>query len=548
MVEETSAMANKRCYLMAMVMAMAIFTGCDNSPTLEPTTARTAATLKGTFYTESPDDLIFPVKVLFAIDCSGSMGAAGEGSDPTNQRLAATWEFVERYNGYPNVSFEIMLWNQSVFRTTYADGEPGFTKDGGDIQSVLANVNNTGTTDYVGTIEQIHQDIYRDIQNVDNRDSLVRTKYIVIFFSDGLDNVPNSDEPRVNETLNAIDELVEMAVEEGVGSFAFHTFFLDGIEMSDADRQDCVDIMQEMAETGHGQFRTFQNASTIDFISIVDMRLTAEYEVKYMVAYNFNVVPGVETLYIDSDGDGLSDEEERHPLSPTWPATDPYQADTDGDGLSDFCELKLDNGNRDFDPTEFAPVCTDYLLPDGTYPDRDYDGLNDCEEYWKGTNAFHPDTDHDGIPDAVEFYAGTNPLENNIDADRDFDGTDDWLEVMRHTNVTANDPKVRSRWAYNYNVVDLGIDPQMMYDGAVANMRRYDFNISNISVMNTRGSSVAGQRALSPGDNVIRLFIAQVPEDMPDQLPVFRVADVVINYSSDIRSVRLYPADFQLLE
>ncbi len=383
-----------------------------------------------------------------------------------------------------------MLWNQSVFRTTYADGDPGFTKDTNEIQSVLANVNNTGTTDYVGTIDQIYRDIYRDIQNTDNHDSLVRTKYIVIFFSDGLDNVPNSDQPRVNQTINAIEELVDMTVEAGVGSFAFHTFFLDGIEMSEDDHDDCVEIMQEMAETGHGQFRTFQNAGTIDFISIVDMRLTAEYEVKYLVAYNFNVVPGVDTLLIDSDGDGLSDAEERHPTSATWPATDPMLADTDGDGLSDFCELKLDNGNRDLDPTVFNQVCTDYLLPDGTYPDRDYDGLNDCEEYWKGTNAFHPDTDYDGIPDSVEFYAGTNPLENNTELDRDFDGDVDWFEVQRHTNVLANDPKVRARWSYNYDIVDLGIDPQMMYDGAIANMRRYDFNISNISVMNGLGSYV----------------------------------------------------------
>jgi hypothetical protein len=542
-------MANKKIiYLLAMVVAMAVLGACDNSPDLELTTTRTAATLEGTFYTESPDDLIFPVKVLFAIDCSGSMGAAGAGSDPTNQRLAAAWEFVEQYNGYPNVSFEIMLWNSTVVATTYVDGEPGFTKDAGEIQSVLASVNNTSTTDYVGTINQIHQDIYRDIQNVDNHDSLVRTKYIVIFFSDGMDNVPESDEPRVNETLNAIEELVEMTTDAGVGSFAFHTFLLDGIEMTQEDHDDCVEILQEMAETGHGQFRNFQNAGTIDFISIVDMRLTAEYEVKYMVAYNFNVVPGVETLLIDSDGDGLSDSEEQNPLSATWPASDPYRADTDGDGLSDFCELKLDNGNRDFDPTEFAPVCTDYLLPDGTYPDRDFDGLNDCEEYWKGTNAFHPDTDHDGIPDTVEFYAGTNPLENSLEMDRDFDGVDDWFEIQRHTNVVANDPKVRSRWSYAYNIADLGIDPQMMYDGAIANMRRYDFRISNISIMNTRGSYVGDARDLSPGDNVIRLFIAQVPEDMPDQLPVFRMADVVVNYSSNIRSVTLYPADFQLLE
>ena len=80
------------------------------------------------------------------------------------------------------------------------------------------------------------------------------------------------------------------------------------------------------------------------------------------------------------------------------------------------------------------------------------------------------------------------------------------------------------------------------------NIRRYDFNISNVSVMRTEGSTRLGQQELNPGDNVIRLFIAQVPEDMPDELPIFRVADVVVNFNSSIRRVHLYPADFQLLE
>lgn len=514
---------------------------CDNGPDLENSTARMNATIDGSFYTESPDNLIFPVKVLFAIDCSGSMGAAGEGSDPTNQRLAATLEFVEQYNSNPNISFEIMLWNQSVFRSTQVDGYPGFTKDMGEIQSVLSNVHNTGTTDYVGTIETIHQDIRRDIMNTENHDSLVRTKYIVIFFSDGLDNVPGHDQPRVHDIINRVDDLYTMATEEyGVRSFNFHTFLLPGINMTAQDRQDCISLMQDMSEHGHGQFRVFENSDTIDFISIVDMRLTAEYQVKFMVAYNFNVRPGVDTLYPDSDGDGLTDEEELAPSDYWWRPTDPNVADTDGDGWSDFFEFKISTNENPRDPTVDDGACDS--LPDGSYPDSDWDGLNDCEEFYKGTNAFHPDTDHDGIPDTIEFYAGTNPLEDQVGMDTDFDGAVDWFEIQRHTNVKANDPVVRSRFAYTYNISDLG------FDEAMPNIRRYDFDITNISVMRTEGSTRLGLQELYPGDNVIRLFIAQVPEDMPDELPIFRVADVVVNFNTSIRRVHLYPADFQLLE
>jgi hypothetical protein len=80
------------------------------------------------------------------------------------------------------------------------------------------------------------------------------------------------------------------------------------------------------------------------------------------------------------------------------------------------------------------------------------------------------------------------------------------------------------------------------------NMRLYDFSVSNISLMDTRGSMLNGVQDLLPGDNLIRLFIAQVPEDMPNELPIFRVADVIMNFDGSVRRAHLYPADFQLLE
>ena len=120
--------------------------------------------------------------------------------------------------------------------------------------------------------------------------------------------------------------------------------------------------------------------------------------------------------------------------------------------------------------------------------------------------------------------------------------------MQTHTNVTANDPKVRSRYAYYYNLADMGIDPQLQANGILSNVRRYDFTISNIAIMNTGGSALNGQPELYPGENVVRLFIAQVPEDMPDAQPIFRSAEVRFNYNDDTRHIHLVPADFQLLE
>ncbi|MBT8339400.1 MAG: hypothetical protein HKP58_13220, partial [Desulfatitalea sp.] len=120
--------------------------------------------------------------------------------------------------------------------------------------------------------------------------------------------------------------------------------------------------------------------------------------------------------------------------------------------------------------------------------------------------------------------------------------------IQHHTNVVANDPKVRQRWAYAYDFRDYGIDPQIMYDGAVANMRRCTFDIWNIQLMQTAGGLTPDGRMLAPGDNYVKLFIAQVPEDMPDRLPVYRVVDGVFNYENGPHHIQLYPGDFDLLE
>ncbi|MCB9743524.1 MAG: TlpA family protein disulfide reductase [Alphaproteobacteria bacterium] len=86
----------------------------------------------------------------------------------------------------------------------------------------------------------------------------------------------------------------------------------------------------------------------------------------------------------DTDGDGLTDEEEEAL------GLDPLQADSDGDGLSDPDELALG---------------TDPLLADS-----DGDGLDDGEELDLDTDPWLVDSDGDGLGDGVEVEAGSDPL------------------------------------------------------------------------------------------------------------------------------------------
>jgi hypothetical protein len=95
-------------------------------------------------------------------------------------------------------------------------------------------------------------------------------------------------------------------------------------------------------------------------------------------------------------------------------------ADSDGDGISDDEEIRLG-----MNPNNAA----DTLL------DLDHDGLNALEEYRAGTDPRNPDTDGDGISDGDEVKCTRGFCTNPLLADSDGDGVRDGTEL-----ATGSDP------------------------------------------------------------------------------------------------------------
>lgn len=100
-------------------------------------------------------------------------------------------------------------------------------------------------------------------------------------------------------------------------------------------------------------------------------------------------------LPIDTDGDGLTDHEERAIYQTFW-----YEADSDGDGFSDGEEVK----------TGFSPKQPKLTMKEA---DTDNDGLNDDWEIKLGTNLMVRDTDGDGHLDGTEVYHGFSPTSDS---------------------------------------------------------------------------------------------------------------------------------------
>lgn len=124
---------------------------------------------------------------------------------------------------------------------------------------------------------------------------------------------------------------------------------------------------------------------------------------------------------VDSDGDGLTDDEEVK-----W-KTDPFNPDTDGDGLSDGDEVHK-------------------WRTDPLNPDTDYDGLKDgYDEVLKyKTDPTKRDTDNGGVADGHEVLEdGTNPL----------DPSDDLILFELYINFDTDKADVKAKYYHDLDVI-----------------------------------------------------------------------------------------------
>jgi len=442
-----------------------------------------------------PADAVFPIKILFLVDVSGSMVV----TDPADVRATAVTEVINKYQGLPGVEFAVVTFSSAIVNVT-----GGFVQspDLGTIATALGQ--NDDLTDYQGALATVDEVLTDDMVKSTPAER-ARTRYIVIMFTDGtpdplcsadttpcgstacdphthcdpttiLDANDQQQEqytcdpdylictvPKANwasafnppvdpslygqlqnganyntspQLLTSVDQIIALQGQYHVGSIELDTNFLFPADALSNPLAVPFDLDRPAGEALLKAMASAGNGSFQEF--------TADTQINFL---NINFA----SLQVKNDV--VQTYASNQSAIETGIAS---ESDTDSDGLTDEQERSLGtcvgigpncsnpadsdgDGYRDFLEVLYKSSGFDPLDPnkpaarcENPGVDSDGDGLMDCEETFIKTDPLNPDTDGDLISDWLEVENGMNPL----------DPTDAYGDINRDGILNLNEIKI----------------------------------------------------------------------------------------------------------
>jgi hypothetical protein len=460
--------AGWRLVAIALTAAAALATACTDANLYhrhrEPVAAD-RVTLSGRACTEDPVQARFPVRIVLVMD--RAMGPLFGDYDPAGTRLRVLQDFLQIALAIPE--YELAVVGYAGEAQKLAPMEGNFTRDPGELMSGIAQLGSPQACladgrcrDYRRGLRMARALIEGDMASLPAGERVL-TQYIVLLVNAGsqvplaleADCCPAGDVRCIQRgqqpsaTCQAHIEVQEAAglrttvAESGAAGLRLHVLHL-AAEREREENDAVAAGLERMALAGTGLYQRFDLAESFNLNALNLLNLRTSLRFKTLLVANVNALPGPDGPIPDSDGDGLSDEDEAHL------GTDPRLRDTSGDGIGDLVATLL--GLDPFERHE-PPVCEG--LPPGR--DVDGDGLTDCEEMLLGTDPSLVDTDGDGMPDGLEVVLGTDWLNPDAELDWDGDGVSNLEEVRMRTDPRSSDVSQHLTHGYRYRVDDLGV-------------------------------------------------------------------------------------------
>ncbi|MCA3011698.1 MAG: calcium-binding protein [Myxococcaceae bacterium] len=452
----------------------------------------------------------FPVKVLFALEGGAAIDVA------LREELVAGLTNASTQFTSPGVGFGLLA------HRAVATGLQGrFTVDQAELSTAFSRYNafnQVGPMSHRAALLLAGSLLSGDMQT-GCRGQVARTRYLVVLVMRSEDTSCNNPvfnagiDPRCDafaragdfarcsecELARATEQLRRLAVRFNAGEVTVQPVVIRSAG-DDLVRFQANAIARaggtELVETAPGGVA--MRLSTLNYAS-----LQRALTLKRFIAMNANVRVRDGAQLVDSDGDGLPDEEEA-----TF-GTDPTLVDSDADGLGDGVEVRMG--------LKPQPGNVDVIRGCNATLDEDGDRLNDCEERVLGTDACITDSDGDAAPDLVEFLGGTNPLIPEDLADDDRDGLPNVGELEAHTDPTSADIAFQRERGYGYAIREARPTP----DGRAC----YDVSAYNLGLVETlqRPSPNASGRTVLKGTNELHFYFQVGRENDPRGTGIGRV-------------------------
>lgn len=415
----------------------------------------------------------FPVKVVYAVE-----GGAGVDRSVVGSVVDALNSVTTQFSS-PYISFSVIGYH------SIATGFQGsFVRDERIPQAITkyGAFQEGGPVSHRAALKLAESIISGDMQT-GCRGIVARTRYYVVqiiltadtscanpIFNAGIDPKCNSflpDESQCSscELSRVTEELRQLAKKYNAGEVSVQPVYI-------RNAADIVTRYQASAIARAGGTELIESTpenATRTIAALNYASLQRELILKRLVAMNRNTLSRNGEVLIDSDGDGISDDDE------VALGTDPTLVDTDGDRIGDGVEQRMglrpqnaDDGGSNLDIIKGCNV----------EADTDGDRLNDCEERVLGTDSCIADTDGDGIPDLAEFLGGSNPLIAEDLQDDDRDGLSSVAEIESHTDPISADIAFQKERGYGYSIKAAAPTP----DGRAC----YDLDIYNVTVVGTK--------------------------------------------------------------
>lgn len=484
--------------------ALALLNSCTDTSLYSPNSPRKQAdrlALTGRVCSEDPVEARFPVRVIMLVDQAA--GPLYSEFDPGDQRIGIMREFVQAALASPETEIAFIGYGGRPKKLAPIDGE--FTRNPGELLNAVSQMalaqpclDESLCRDYREAIRTARTLIEGDLASMP-AGLRVLTQYVVIMVNAGpqkplalgsaccaADDIECRD---ANQSVSVpcevqlgselIEDIREAVSDAGAAGLRFHGLHFAAESAKPRINDEVEAAMAAMAFAGGGTYQRYNGIGGFELRALDLLGLRTVLRAKLLLAANLNVRPGPDGPLIDSDADGLTDDEERAQ------GTSPTNPDTDGDGVSDRVEVF-----GGFDPLmpEIPKPCTN--IPIGQ--DTDLDGLTDCDEALLGTEPSLIDSDGDGMPDRLEVFLQTDYLARDAEADSDGDGVSNGDEILLHADPRSTDTKAHLSSGYRYEIEDEGVSRELF---ASTPVRGTGIEIIELSEGTTPGLGVLSYRA-----------------------------------------------------